>query len=305
MIPEFPNFKALEVTDQCDIASFTDQAEPYSDFTFTSLWCWDVGHTVALSRLNGNLVIRFKEYEGDAHFYSFFGTHALVVTATTLLSFARQHGMEARLRLVPEFVATNGGLLRAALDVAEDPANFDYILSIEDVAALRGGKYVMQRNHVNHFIRTYAADVRLIDMDDPRIQQEMIAVCLHWAHEKDVTALPETHFELAAVQRLFAAGQRENLIAFAVFDADVMRGFAVYEGLHCGYAILHFEKTDRTYRGISPYLRQQACDYLHKHGYLLLNIEQDLGIPALTFAKQSWRPCRMLKKYSLSEKGVN
>lgn len=70
MIPEFPNFKKIELSDQKEIESFTSKFPPYSDFNFTSLWSWDTHTNMQISILNKNLVIRFNDYLSDSFFYS-------------------------------------------------------------------------------------------------------------------------------------------------------------------------------------------------------------------------------------------
>ncbi len=54
MIPEFPNFKKLELSDREEVESVTNKFPPYSDFNFTSMWCWDINEDMRLSKLNGN-----------------------------------------------------------------------------------------------------------------------------------------------------------------------------------------------------------------------------------------------------------
>ena len=62
MIPQFPEFKSLELSDKKDIESFTKRFPPYSDFNFVSMWSWDIKEEIRISQLNGNLVVRFTDY---------------------------------------------------------------------------------------------------------------------------------------------------------------------------------------------------------------------------------------------------
>lgn len=41
MIPKFPEFKKLELSNKEEIENFTSKFPPYSDFNFVSMWCWD------------------------------------------------------------------------------------------------------------------------------------------------------------------------------------------------------------------------------------------------------------------------
>ena len=57
MIPEFPKFKNLELSDKNDIEKFTSKFLPYSDFSFVSMWSWDIKGEMRIAQLNGNLVV--------------------------------------------------------------------------------------------------------------------------------------------------------------------------------------------------------------------------------------------------------
>lgn len=124
MIPSFPHFRDLRSHDKEVIESFTSQFPPYSDFNFTSLWCWNVSEKIQVSELRGNLVVRFTDYVTGEPFYSFCGSSAADETATALIALACAEGLPSVLKLVPsEAVAT----LSNKFCVTEDPDNYDYI----------------------------------------------------------------------------------------------------------------------------------------------------------------------------------
>lgn len=75
MIPQFPEFKIVEVGDREAVESHTHRYPPYSDFNFTSLWAWDTSNERMISELNGNLVVRFTDYATNEPFLSFLGTN--------------------------------------------------------------------------------------------------------------------------------------------------------------------------------------------------------------------------------------
>ena len=71
MIPTFPNFKKLEISDKKEVEEYTSNFPPYSDFNFTSLWAWDTNEKRMISKLNGNLVVQFTDYITCEPFFSF------------------------------------------------------------------------------------------------------------------------------------------------------------------------------------------------------------------------------------------
>lgn len=85
MIPEFPEFKKLELSDKKDIEQFTSKFPPYSDFNFVSMWSWDIKGEMRVSQLNDNLVVRFTDYLTGEPFYSFLGNNKVNDTAEKLL----------------------------------------------------------------------------------------------------------------------------------------------------------------------------------------------------------------------------
>ena len=58
MLPQFPNFKELELPDADDVQRYTARYAPFSDFNFAGLWSWNIDSSVLLCELNGNLVVR-------------------------------------------------------------------------------------------------------------------------------------------------------------------------------------------------------------------------------------------------------
>src|SRR3989338_6915620 len=81
MIPEFPQFKKLELSDKADVEKFTLPYSPYSDFNFTGTWSWDVRDKMQISQLNTNYVIRFINYISGEAFYTFLGKNNTTDTA--------------------------------------------------------------------------------------------------------------------------------------------------------------------------------------------------------------------------------
>jgi hypothetical protein len=107
MIPAFPDFKKVEVTDREAVEAHTHKYEPYSDFNFISLWAWDTSGERMISELNGNLVVRFTDYSTNEPFLSFLGTNETEHTARTLIDYCKENGLPTTLKLMPEISVKN------------------------------------------------------------------------------------------------------------------------------------------------------------------------------------------------------
>lgn len=147
MIPQFPKFKAVEVSDRATVEAHTHRYPPYSDFNFTSLWAWDTSGERMISELNANLVVRFTDYSTHEPFFSFLGANEQDNTARTLLEHATETGIIAELRLMPQCSVAD--IRSSALHSIEDRNNFDYVYSVPEHSALSGGHYKRSRNFVN------------------------------------------------------------------------------------------------------------------------------------------------------------
>ena len=85
MIPEFPNFKKIEISDREAVERFTHQYVPYSDFNFTSMWCWSGKNDLELSQLDANLIVKFCDYIHGKEFYSYLGQNNVSKLAESLI----------------------------------------------------------------------------------------------------------------------------------------------------------------------------------------------------------------------------
>ena len=104
MIPLFPQFKKLELSDKESVYALLSLYPPYSDFNFAGTWSWDVRNKMQISNLNGNYVIRFIDYVTGEPFFTFLGEHKVNETITLLLDIARSENYTPELKLIHEEV---------------------------------------------------------------------------------------------------------------------------------------------------------------------------------------------------------
>lgn len=305
MIPVFPIFRQLEIGDRAAIEAITRRFAPYSDFGFTSLWAWDTDETCTLSMLHGNLVVRFKDYTANAHFYSFIGQDAVAETVETLLALARQEGLPSQLKLVPEAVIAADDRLRRNFSVAEDRDNFDYLYAADDWAHFPAPHFQDHLKNLERRQRREKLDFRLLDLGNPCCQNAILALFGHWARQKQLGAVEDSCQELTAMQRLFALPDDDQIAACGCYHGERLVGFSIWEALEGDeYVVGHFQKTDRAYRGLSSWLAHMLSQHLEREGRCLINGQQDLGIPGLRAHKMSLRPRTFLRKYVIAEDGA-
>ncbi|MEA2586194.1 MAG: uncharacterized protein QOF33_4279 [Thermomicrobiales bacterium] len=305
MVAGFPAFRRFGLSDAGLIRRMTVPFPPYSDHHPLGLLSWNTGEDGELAIVNGNLVLKLRQYDGNGFFLTFIGTREVVKTVRQLLRYARsQPDLDPALRRIPEAVVRHAVGLRARFAVMVAPEEYDYVFGIAEMAALRGADYGEKRTAIRRLQHGTAAELRRIDVQEPYAQALMLDIFDRWATGKRVADLPETANERQALQRLFtlAGLASDDLIALALFDeVGEPFGFCTAEVLDRGYAIGHFEKTDPARPGVSALMRQRIAQYLQARGCRYLNGEQDLGDEGLRASKASWAPRFYLRKYTIAE----
>ncbi len=302
MLPKYPAFKKLEFKDKKPLEEITQKFPPYSDFNFVSLYSYDTEADALVSSLNGNLVIKFRDYITNEPFYSFIGKNKVTETADELLKKAKDEKIMDRIQLIPEVVVKADKNLFRKFKVSEDPDNFDYILDVNSLTSLKGKKFSNKRNLVNRFHKENSNfRVLSLNLSSNQTKEDVLSLFHTWTkvRKKDKE---EVGHELKAIKRLLEVSKDLNLIAIGIYIKEKMAGFAVAETLKDDWAIFHFVKGNVNHKGIFEALYMLKGKELLKNDKKLFNIEQDLGLASLRMSKQQWNPVKYLKKYIIQNR---
>lgn len=299
MIPEFPKFKKLELSDKNDVEEFASKFPPYSDFNFVSMWSWDIRGEMRLSVLNNNLVVRFRDYLTGKLLYSFLGKNKAAETAEILIEFSKKEGLEPRLKLIPEEVVNN--LIGPNFNVAMDQDAFDYIYSVSHLSNMNNwAKHGSGKN-----IRSYTRScpnyvVKHHSIKDTKME-EIIEMFRVWAKNKGEENYSKLN-EYEALERIFEI-KNNDVGVVSIYVDNVLVGFTIYEILSYNYAISHFAKSNIEHHcAIGDILNWEEAKILDVQGIKYFSWEQDLGIPGLRKSKEKYKPSFFLKKFIISYK---
>ena len=153
MIPEFPNFKKLELTDKEEVEKFTSKFPPYSDFNFSNIWAWDLQGEMRLSILNNNLVVKFTDYLNGQPFLSFLGDNMVNETARELIMFSEKNYKTSILKLVPEIIIS--GLDKSKFDTISDIDSNDYVYSVKRLSNLNNWEGHSSSRSIKKFLKLH------------------------------------------------------------------------------------------------------------------------------------------------------
>lgn len=302
MIPEFPQFKALELADREEVERVTSKLPPYSDFNFVSMYSWDVAGEMRVSSLNNNIIMRFTDYLDGSHFFSLIGENELEKTALELLKFSKQHHNRDHLRLVPWHVAER--LTHPHLHVEKDPNAYDYVYEVSHLANMHNWPKHSSGKNVRSFTKQYPNYVVKHECIENVEEGAYLDMFNRWAKNKNLFNTFSLN-EYKALDRIFETNHY-RLNAVSIYVDDFMVGFTIYEVISPEYAISHFAKADTEYhRAVSDILNWEEAKILKDRGIKYFNWEQDLGIEGLRKSKQKYSPVHMLEKCVVHYKPEN
>ena len=299
MIPEFPRFKTLELSDKEEVEKITAKYPPYSDFNFVSMWCWDIKGEMRISLLNNNLVVKFTDYLTGNPFFSFLGDNMVNETAETLLKCSIEDELKPKLFLVSENIISklDGNKFR----VDEDIDNFDYIFDLKEVSEYSGSQFIKKRNKVKQLLKSFPnIKVLPINIQDKDIEEKILKLDELWANNKiqeDISF--RTRNEFLATKRFFESKIHfDDIFSLGVFLDDELIGYSIFSILGNDYALSHFAKADIKFVGIYDFLIRECAKMLREQQCSFLNYEQDLGLPGLRVSKKSFMS-KYLKKFAV------
>lgn len=299
MIPNFPQFKKLEISDKTDVEKFTSKYPPYSDFNFVSLLSWNIKDEMRLSVLNDNLVVHFNDYLTGKLFYSFLGDNKINETVEELLELSKKEGLEPKIKLVSEISIKN--IDRKKYQVEEDPNNYDYIYKNENLANFSGEKFKNKRCLLKKFEASYLDSHILISSDiDDKTKEDIFRLDKKWAQDKVGKMMDfDIKNEIQAVKNFFISLPDltdSKFLFLCLYINTELIGFSISSIINQDYILCHFSKGNTKYSGVYEYMLKKYGENAVKISHFM-NYEQDLGLPGLRFSKNSFRPVSFLKKY--------
>ena len=294
MIPDFPNFKKLEISDREEVERLTRKLPPYSDFNFVSMWSWDIHSSMGLSILNKNLVVLFEDYVSQTPFLSFIGENAIENTAITLAEFYMKNYGSGTLRLVPEEIAT--ALPETSFSIKPDRDSYDYIYSVSHLANMSSWSKNSSGKKIRKFLRSESPYTTKHLAIREISKEEYLHLFKKWADGKNI----DNHFEFSEYKAFnrFLQLEGKNIKFVSLYIKDSLCGFTAYEMTSNDFALSHFAKADlHSWGAAGDMLNWEEAKILQEKGIKYFNWEQDLGITGLRYAKEKYKHTFFLKKF--------
>ncbi len=299
MIPKFPKFRKLELTDQKDIENISLNYPAYSDFDFANMWIWNENNEVEISTLNSNLVVIIKNWVANDLVCSFLGNNKVNETLEEIFNYLETNKKDvAGIGLVPEISLVNVDPNKYTTLI--DRNNCDYVYDLKSLAEYKGPKYASKRNLLNIFSNKYKdLSLQQLDLSKGKVVKSIAELNEKWILNRQNADLEYfLQKEMIALEKLINH-KFKNIIGLGLFIEDSLISYSILSLAASKYALGLFSKYDSTYRGLNEYMMNKSAQYLFDKGYVYLNAEEDLGLSGLRFSKNSFRPKEFLQKYSV------
>lgn len=176
-------------------------------------------------------------------------------------------------------------------NISLDRDNHDYLHSVDELASLKGKKYDGKRNFIRRFYDSYS--YKIVPLAKENIQ-DCYQLIKNWSEQKGM----KKGADLVPIHEALDNFNHFSFDGIGVYVEDKMVGFAMGEEAYPGVFVERYEKGFTELIGIYPVLLHELAKHLQGK-YDFINREQDLGIPGLRKAKQSWHPSQYVARYLL------
>ncbi len=262
---------------------------------FNNIFCWSEAYLTRWNIIRGRLIL-FSEQERAIQMP--LGEYFSPAEMAEISDFFIAHDYSCGSFFdVPEEYIQSFPDIERYFEVSSSEDNFDYIYLTRDLLELGGAKLSKKRNLIKQFEREHP-DHRVVMISHADARETLkLALRLN-------TFLDHSHFlleENSALHRTFTYFGKLEIEGLIVFVGDEPVAFTVFSRQNHESYDVHFEKASRNFKGAAQFINHETAKLLDGR-CKYLNREQDLGLPGLRKAKQSYAPAFMLKRYALNRK---
>lgn len=186
----------------------------------------------------------------------------------------------------------------------------DYIYKVDDLIDLKGDSYKSKRNEINKFKKIYP-EHRIEILTKEKHASEVMGLFNKWVKDR-TTYMPKEevevfmdgiYFERFAIKRLLNDYDNLDIIGLVIYINDEIKGFTVGERINEHTASVIIEKTDFEILGCAQFIFREFTKILKdRYAIEYINVGDDMGFENLKKVKMSYRPNKLVPKYTIYQK---
>ena len=285
-------FKRPTLEDKEVLSSYLKKYPSRScDRTFANIYLWAKHYHVEYAVVNEVLLFRVKGEDACSFAYPLGEANKIKELFDYLLE--NCEGKFGLYSVTKEQFAQLEAWYPGEFEIEFDEDLADYVYEMEKLRTLSGKKLHGKRNHINKFKAEHEQwSYEPITEDN---YEECFQMSLKWREENEMEEDEEKRYELAVTQNALRLMKELDLLGGVLRVDDEIVAFTIGEEVNEDTFVVHIEKAFSEVQGAYPMINQQFV--LHEcEKYQYINREEDMGVPGLRRAKQSYRPVFMVEK---------
>jgi len=265
------------------------------EYSFVNLYLW--GRQKA-AVVEDQLVV-FSQFNRRSLYLYPAGTGDRKAALETIIRDAQLRGIPCRLTgMSQEDCQELEQLYPGKFQFHTDRDSYDYIYAAEDLALLKGRRFQRKRNHVNRFYQTHT-QWECLPITPETADRVTAMVKLWYDLRQQEDPLMDYTMERAAIFKALDNLEALGLEGLMLLDEGQVVAMTLGSRLCQNTFDIHFEKALSREDSAYAVINQRFAQYLiEKYPEVRwLNREDDMGIPGLRKAKESYCPDHMIEKY--------
>lgn len=284
-------WKNIDISSKEIITKYTKGLFEICDYNFVNLLTWSEGDNIQY-KIENDILYMKGNYLGESSYFFPISLNSCEEDINIAIEKILEEGYSVE--LIPEEWKDK---LEDKYYFEEQRPTFDYIYLMEEIAFLKGRKYIKKRNKINQFIKNNIFKYEEIDKNNIELVKEFQE---SWMLEKEGYSIDELKKENIGIKTILENYFELNLCGGAIFVNNKIIAYTIGEKIK-NQLFVYVEKADESYSGsyqaINAFFLQE-----NKEEILTVNREDDAGLDGLRQAKESYFPYKLLKKYRIISK---
>jgi hypothetical protein len=272
------------------------------DYNFANLFMWGPVYKARIARLNGRLAVQVKNPGPHTYLWPVGAgdvKDALLALEADAAEWDRPFHLAA---VTQEQREQLEALFPGQFRYTEQPADFDYLYTVNRLADLEGKKLHAKRNHINRFLKDHPNWV--YEEITPKNLSECLVMDEQWFQRsrmrEGITEERDLDDEGLALRRATDHFQALGLEGGLIRVYGEVVAFTIGDTLGGDTYDVHYEKAYNELQGAYAIINRCFADQVRRRHpeIVYLNRENDMGVEGLKKAKESYYPDVMVAKYS-------
>ena len=299
------NFRPITLEDKQTIQTYIpSDGMQMCEYCFTDLMIWKDHYDTEICFQDGFLFIRMKTFPEKIPMYLMpVGSGDLEQACRTVMADAEENGVECTFCSIPEEkIPEMSRILGDDYTIKLFDGSWDYLYETKKIQTFSGKKLQSKRNYINRFCKQWEGHWTYEDIDESN-RDDAYQIHLKWCSEDESSCRQgmmysgETCAVKIALDNLKALGLRGGILRL---DGKPI-AFTLGSAINSDTFVIQIEKADANIPGAYPMIAQQFAKR-NCEGYAYINREEDLGMEGLRKSKKSYRPVKLLGKYTAVRK---